>query len=120
MIGGLAEPLGDAEEIDASLLKAMLQSSLNEMRDITTADIGDKTMMDALIPAVEAAEVGETVDEVLKKACEAAINGAKASEQYASKFGRARSYKGTDHRGARCRHSQYISAFVGLEQFGNR
>lgn len=94
MIGGLAEPLGDAEEIDAPLLKKMLQSSLDEMRDITKADVGDKTMMDALIPAVKAAMNAEDeVEAVLGAAAEAALEGAKASEQHISKFGRARSYK---------------------------
>lgn len=117
MIGGLAEPLDDVTEIDAALLKKMFLGSLNAMRDITKAAVGDKTMMDALIPAVEAAQKAEgDIPDILLAAKEAALQGAKASEQFISKFGRARSYKeqtiGTPDAGA-------VSAslfFVGLEE----
>ena len=62
--------------------------------DITNAGIGDKTLMDALIPAVEAAQNAEyDVTAVVEAAKEAAARGAKDSEQYVSKYGRARSYK---------------------------
>lgn len=94
MIGGLAGPLEDTDEIDGALLKEMFEASLEAMEDITKAKVGDKTMMDALIPAVEAAGGAEDdVEAVLEAAREAAAKGAKDSEQYVSKFGRARSYK---------------------------
>lgn len=94
MIGGLAGPLDDVEEIDGPILKAMLAASLEAMQDITKAAVGDKTMMDALIPAVEAAQAADGgVTEILEAARAAAEKGAKDSEQYVSKFGRARSYK---------------------------
>ena len=64
------------------------------MEDITNAGVGDKTMMDALIPAVEAAQnAKDDVMAVLEAAKGAAARGAKESEQYVSKYGRARSYK---------------------------
>ena len=51
-------------------------------------------MMDALIPAVEAAQnAKDDVMAVLEAAKEAAARGAKESAQYVSKYGRARSYK---------------------------
>lgn len=94
MIGGLAGPLEDTDEIDSALLKEMFEASLEAMEDITKAKVGDKTMMDALIPAVKAAGGAEDdVEAVLEAAREAAAKGAKDSEQYVSKFGRARSYK---------------------------
>lgn len=94
MIGGLSEPLADGGAIDGVMLKAMFAESLSAMEDITTAKVGDKTMMDALIPAVEAAaHAPDDVMEILRAAAEAAEQGAKESEQYCSKFGRARSYK---------------------------
>ena len=50
--------------------------------------------MDALIPAVEAAQKAEDdIMSILEAAKEAAVRGAKESEQYISKYGRARSYK---------------------------
>lgn len=94
MIGGLAGPLENVEEIDGAVLKDMFAASLESLEDITKAKIGDKTMMDALIPAVEAAKgAGDDVKEILEAARKAAEKGAKDSEQYISKFGRARSYK---------------------------
>ena len=55
MIGGLSGPLEGNRPIDAKILKEMFTECLSAMEDITTAGIGDKTMMDALIPAVDAA-----------------------------------------------------------------
>lgn len=94
MIGGLGIPLQDKEEIDGLLLKEMLKESLSSMKEISNAKVGDKTMMDALIPAVEAAiSAGTEISHILEEADKAAQKGAKDSEQYISKFGRARSYK---------------------------
>lgn len=94
MIGGLSGPLEGNKPIDAGTLKEMFTECLSAMEDITNAKIGDKTMMDALIPAVAAAQEAEDdVMAVLEAAKEAAAKGAKDSEQYVSKYGRARSYK---------------------------
>ena len=46
---------GAAEAMDAPTLKAFLLAGLRGMQEVSTARVGDKTMMDALIPAVEAA-----------------------------------------------------------------
>lgn len=123
MIGGLSEPLPAEAGIDAAMLKAMLAGSLSAMEDITTAKTGDKTMMDALIPAVEAAqEAPDDVMEILKAAAEAAGRGAKESEQYISKFGRARSYKeqtiGTPDAGAVSTSLFFRGLYEGLRDDG--
>ena len=94
MIGGLSGPLEGNKPIDAGTLKEMFTECLSAMEDITNAVVGDKTMMDALIPAVEAAQnAKDDVMAVLEAAKGAAARGAKESEQYVSKYGRARSYK---------------------------
>ena len=94
MIGGLSEPLSGTDAIGAKTLKEMFAGCLAAMEDITNAKVGDKTMMDALIPAVAAAQAaGDDCMAVLEAAREAAVKGAKDSEQYISKFGRAKSYK---------------------------
>ena len=94
MIGGLSGPLEGNRPIDAKILKEMFTECLSAMEDITTAGIGDKTMMDALIPAVDAAQkADDDIMAILKAAKEAAVRGAKESEQYISRYGRARSYK---------------------------
>lgn len=115
MVGGFGIDLTDETEIDAKTLKGMYAGSLSEMEDITTAKVGDKTMMDALIPAVEAArDAADDVVEIVKAAAEAALAGAKESEKFVSKFGRAKSYKeetiGTPDAGA-------VSTAMFLEGF---
>lgn len=94
LIGGLSGPLSGGGAIGEGLLKEMFTECQSAMEDITNAKVGDKTMMDALIPAVAAAEAAEgDCLAILESAKEAAARGAKESEQYVSKFGRARSYK---------------------------
>ncbi|HIR44567.1 MAG TPA: DAK2 domain-containing protein [Candidatus Ventrisoma faecale] len=94
MIGGLAGGVPESGGLDAGAVKRMFAASLEAMEDITTAKVGDKTMMDALIPAVEAASQAEDdLAQVLRAAMEAAEQGAKKSEEFVSRFGRARSYK---------------------------
>lgn len=95
MISGLAAELEDDEtELDADGIKRMFSGCLSEMEDITDAKVGDKTMMDALIPAAEAAKAAQgTPADILNAAADAAEAGAKASEGFVSKYGRARSYK---------------------------
>ncbi len=95
LIAGFGSQLQDDEhELDSEGVVRMFKGALAEMQDITTAKVGDKTMMDALIPAVDAVINGKGEPEQLfQLAAIAAEQGAKDSEQYVSKFGRAKSYK---------------------------
>ena len=94
LLSGLAEPAKDCDQVDGTILKNMFRSSLAEMEEITPARVGSKTMMDAFIPAVEAAEKAEDDPEkILEAAALAAAAGAKATEGFVASFGRARSYK---------------------------
>lgn len=120
MIGGLSEPLSGTDAIGAKTLKDMFAGSLSAMEDITNAKVGDKTMMDALIPAVAAAQAAEDdCMEILEAAREAAARGAVESQQYISKFGRARSYKeqtiGTPDAGAVSTSLFFAGLCDGLE-----
>lgn len=105
LISGLGAQLGDDEnELSADAARRMFAGCLAEMQDITNAQVGDKTMMDALIPAVEAAQAceaeGDDAAAVFAAAAEAAEAGARASEGFASKFGRAQ-LRRRHHRHAR-------------------
>ena len=120
MIGGLSGPLEGNRPIDAQILKEMFTECLSAMEDITTAGIGDKTMMDALIPAVDAAQkADDDIMAILKAAKEAAVRGAKESEQYISRYGRARSYKeqtiGTPDAGAVSTSLFFAGLYDGLK-----
>ena len=94
MIGGLSDPLSGSDAIDREGLKAMLEGCLAAMEDITTARTGDKTMMDALIPAVEAIQACDSADvkAILTVGAEAAVKGAEATKDMKANFGRARNY----------------------------
>lgn len=93
MVEGLAGPLTDEGQIDADMLKAMLRGMQDAMAEITKAKVGDKTMMDAMLPAVEAAQKAEgDIPNILAAAANAARKGAEATKDMVSKFGRARSY----------------------------
>ena len=120
MIGGLSGPLEGNRPIDVKILKEMFTECLSAMEDITTAGIGDKTMMDALIPAVDAAQkADDDIMAILKAAKEAAVRGAKESEQYISRYGRARSYKeqtiGTPDAGAVSTSLFFAGLYDGLK-----
>ena len=89
------------------------------MEDITNAGVGDKTMMDALIPAVEAAQKAEDDVMAVLRRPRSRPRGAKESEQYVSKYGRARSYKektiGTPDAGAVSTSSFFAGLCDGLK-----
>lgn len=91
---GFGENLTDEAASDAVLSKKMFQSALVELQYLSTAKVGDKTMMDTLIPATEAImNAPDDIETMLTAAKDAALAGAKRSEEFVSKFGRARSYK---------------------------
>ncbi len=98
LYGTFVEGLGgavheDAHTIDPETLKAMFQSGLSELAGITKAGVGDKTMLDAIIPAVKAAgDAPPEIGEILAAAAKAAAEGARATERFVAKFGRAKSY----------------------------
>lgn len=92
-LDGLAEAAPEGEELDAGGLKHMLGHALEELSALSKAKVGDKTMMDALIPATEAALACQgSADDIFAAAAKAALEGAEASRNFVSKFGRARSY----------------------------
>ncbi|MDR3312482.1 MAG: DAK2 domain-containing protein [Spirochaetaceae bacterium] len=92
---GLGKGTPHAAELDGSALKKMFRSCLDAMCDLSTARVGDKTMMDTLIPAVEAI-IGCPSDdpaEILETGMIAAKKGAKSTQNFIAKFGSARDYK---------------------------
>lgn len=97
LMGGFFLGMADGSqgtEVNASQLKTMFKSALVGVGKNTKATIGDKTLMDALIPAVEAI-VGcdsENVQDILLSGATAALSGAAATVQMKANFGRARNY----------------------------
>ena len=92
-LDGLQEAAPQGDEVDAPGLQAMFAHALEALSDISGAKVGDKTMMDALIPASQAiAACSGDEAELFDAAARAAREGAEASRQFVAKFGRAKSY----------------------------
>ena len=91
-MGEALEPLQVTNEVNAAQLKVMFRGGLTSVQEQTKAKPGDKTMMDALVPAVEAIETCESDDvkTLLKAGAEAALKGAEATVNMKANFGRAR------------------------------
>ena len=90
----MSDPAQGAESIDAATLAAMFESGLASVNTLTKARPGNKTIIDALVPAVEAARAaadsGANVVELLEKCAQAAGDGAEATKQMQATFGRAK------------------------------
>ena len=99
-----AEPVGDAEEIDGETLVALLTAARDGIVSRGKAEIGDKTMIDAWTPAVEAASAalaaGADPVAILSAAADAAEKGSDATIPLVARKGRA-SYLGERSAGHR-------------------
>ena len=93
-LDGMQEGAPEAEEIDVAGIKAVFAKAFEELDEMSGAKVGDKTMMDALIPASEAiaAYEGDSEAELFTLAAAAAAAGAENSKNFPSKYGRAKSY----------------------------
>ena len=93
-LDGMQEGAPESEEMDVAALKAMFARAFEELDDMSGAKVGDKTLMDTLIPATDAIGeyAGEDEAELFAVAAEAAAKGAENSKNFPSKFGRAKSY----------------------------
>jgi len=91
---GLGNGIGEQDAIDCPTLAAMFEAGLAGVRRQSKAQIGDKTMMDALLPAVEAvrqaADEAKSIKEALREAAEAAEKGAVSTKEFQARFGRAK------------------------------
>lgn len=93
-LDGMQEAAPEGGDIDVPGLQAVFAKALEELGGMSGAKVGDKTMMDALIPASEAiaAYAGSSEAELFDLAAKAAAEGAENSKSFVSKFGRAKSY----------------------------
>lgn len=97
LYGTLFEGMADAvdagkTELSAPELADLFAAGLEELGFATKAKVGDKTFMDALIPAVEAlkAHAAEGEAAMFAAAAAAAKTGSEATAQMQAKFGRAK------------------------------
>ena len=94
LIVGMSEGVSDEASLDCAGLATVLEAGSAKLRKQTKAAEGDKTLIDALVPAVkavrEAAEAGKGIREALTAGATAAAAGAEATKPLKAKFGRAR------------------------------
>ncbi len=88
LFDGMADASEDMTEVDTDGAKALFEGALDGISSVSNAKLGQKTMMDAIIPAVEAAQ--NASENVLDAAAEAAAAGAEATKDMVAKFGRAK------------------------------
>ena len=93
-LDGMQEDAPEGGEIGVAGIQAIFARAFEELDEMSGAKVGDKTMMDALIPASEAiaAYEGDSEQELFDAAAQAAAQGAENSKNFVSKFGRAKSY----------------------------
>ena len=91
---GLGKGLGEGETIDCLTLAAMFEAGLAGVRRQSKAQVGDKTLIDALLPAVDAvrqaADEGKSIKDALQRAAEVAETGAVSTKEFRARFGRAK------------------------------
>ena len=90
---GMSEAVEDLEDITLEDLGNMLAAGLSELQDIVDAQVGDKTLVDTLSPAVEtikaAAAAGKDYKEALEEMKVAAATGRDSTKDMVAKFGRS-------------------------------
>ena len=80
-----------AETLDAAALAKQLRDGLNGIQAIGHAQVGDKTMVDALAPAVEAMlKHTASLEEMLEAGVAGAKAGVEKSKEVVAKFGKSK------------------------------
>jgi len=89
---GMAEGTPEVDPLNGAALAAAFEAGLAKFRAQTPAQVGDKTMLDALVPAIEALRAAAEQDlaPMLAAAAEAAAKGAESTKTLQARFGRAR------------------------------
>jgi len=93
MFTEFAEVIEGAEKIDAAAFSRMLHAGLAGIRSIGSAEVGDKTLLDTLVPAVEAFDKatgeGGSFAEALQALVAAAEAGRDSTINLVARIGRA-------------------------------
>jgi len=91
---GMSESLAGKQLLDDEAFSTMFEAGLRALREQTKADVGDRTLMDALIPAVGAMQAGakanKDIAQMLCEGASAALEGARSTSNLKARFGRAK------------------------------
>ena len=90
---GMAEAIDAGQtEIDAAGLYRAFSNGMAQIQELGKAEIGDRTLLDALNPALETlrANLNDPVPAALAKMADSAYEGAQSTKEMVAKTGRAR------------------------------
>lgn len=94
LLEGVGKGLGNTEAVTAERLASAVQSSAQHLKGFSKAELGDKTMLDALFPFVDTlvgqVDAGVSVSDAWRSAAEACRSAAEATASLVPKIGRAR------------------------------
>ncbi len=92
LFAGNAAQKTASEEMSAADLAEQMKDGLSAIQDLGHAEVGDKTMVDALAPAVEAMlRHADSFEELLRAGEAAARRGMESTKDCVARFGRAKS-----------------------------
>jgi dihydroxyacetone kinase len=94
LLEGVGKGLGNTEAVTSKRLADAVQSSATHLQSFSKAQLGDKTMLDALFPfvdtLVEQVDAGDSISDAWRSAAEACRSAAEATASLVPKIGRAR------------------------------
>ncbi|MCY2951143.1 MAG: dihydroxyacetone kinase subunit DhaL [Planctomycetota bacterium] len=86
----MSEAAAGKDSLDIPTLATVFDSALAGVQKRTKAQVGDKTMIDALVPAVRALRDAPDLATALQNAAAAAQSGADSTKNFKARFGRAK------------------------------
>jgi dihydroxyacetone kinase-like protein len=91
---GMSEAITGTQPLDGHAFVAMLEQGVAKLRKNTKADVGGKTMIDTVVPAMAAiraaVDSGKNLAQVLTEGAESAVKGAESTKAMKAAFGRAK------------------------------
>jgi dihydroxyacetone kinase len=94
LLEGVGKGLGNTEAVTARRLADAVQSSATHLQGFSKAQLGDKTMLDALFPFVDTlvdqVDAGASASEAWRSAANVCRTAAEATASLVPKIGRAR------------------------------
>ena len=90
---GMSDGAAGRAELDCQGVVSVFEVGIAKLQRQSRAQVGDKTMMDAFLPALaalKAAPPDSSIKTALAQAAQAATQGAEATKPLRAKFGRAR------------------------------
>jgi len=94
LLSAIGAALGDTDEVDADRLRIAVRHGAESIQQAGKAELGDKTMLDALCPFVDAfdaqLESGAPLPDAWRAAAASAVTSAEGTAALVPKIGRAR------------------------------